>query len=427
MDTDSALSAAIAHHRRGDAAEAEEICREILQSDPDDVRALRFLAMLSSRRGDAERAIGLFRRAIVRAPEDPDLHLQLGRALSASGLEEEAEESCRQAIAIDPGRPDAHADLGVMRQRAGDLPGAIAGYREALRLDSSRPLVHYNLATALRRQGDIATAIEHAARVVNQLPGAPAPRILLAELRLEAGEVDAALTDCERCLKHEARNRRAIALQAVALARLGDHESSRALFDLDRLVRFRRVDPPSPYPDAAAFDAALAESIPHSGDTPGGAGGPGSSLVARSGEFLRGAGGAPGALAARFAEAAKWYFDRRPRDVRHRFLRWRPRDFHVEGDALRLPGGDRTESEVRERGWLSGLYAFASVDGPGDRPEVELGVPPARHRGETRFERRAIVLEQGRLVLFPSYLYHSLRSPESADAHFVITLDAVPD
>ena len=79
MDTDGALSAAIAHHRRGDAAEAEEICREILQSDPADVRALRFLAMLSSQRGDAGSAIGLFRRAIDRAPEDPDLHLQLGR------------------------------------------------------------------------------------------------------------------------------------------------------------------------------------------------------------------------------------------------------------------------------------------------------------------------------------------------------------
>lgn len=427
MDSTGALSAAIAHHRRGETAEAEEICREILRSDPADVRALRFLGMLSSQRGDVGRATELFRRAIEHAPEDPDLHLQLGRALSASGREEEAEQSCRRAVAIDPGRPDAHADLAVMRQRAGDLPGAIAGYREALRLDSSRPLFHYNLATALRRQGDVATAIDHAARVANHLPGAPAPRILLAELRLEAGDVDAALADCERCLKHEARNRRAIALQAVALARLGDHEGSRALLDLGRLVRFRRVDPPAPYPEVAAFDVALADSLPRPDETPGDGGSAGSSLVARSGEILRGAGGAPGALAARFAEAAKWYFDHRPRDVRHRFLRWRPREFHVEGDALRLPGGARTASDVRERGWLSGLYACAPPDASGECPEVELGVPPARLRGETRFERRAIALEPGRLLLFPSYLFHSLRSPEAAGTHRVITLDAVPE
>lgn len=427
MDTDGALSVAIAHHRRGETAEAEEVCREVLRSDPADVRALRFLGMLSSQRGETGRAIDLFRRAIEHAPEDPDLHLQLGRALSASGLEEEAEESCRRAVAIDPGRPDAHADLAVIRQRAGDLPEAIAGYREALRLDSSRPLVHYNLAIALRRQGDIATAIEHAARVVHHLPGAPAPGILLAELRLEADDVDAALSDCERCLKHEARNRRAIALQAVALARLGDNEGSRALLDLGRLVRFRRVDPPAPYPDVTAFDAALADSLPQPGEPPGDGGAADSSLVVRSSEILRGSGGAPGALAARFAEAAKWYFDHRPRDVRHRFLRWRPREFHVEGDALRLPGGARTASDVRERGWLSGLYALASAEGSGECPEVELGVPPARLRGETRFERRAIALEPGRLILFPSYLFHSLRSPEAAGAHRVITLDTVPE
>ena len=427
MDTAGAFSAVIAHHRRGETAEAEEVCREILRSDPADVRALRFLGMLSSQRGDTERAIELLRRAIDHAPEDPDLHLQLGRALSASGLEKEAEESCRKAIAIDPGRPDAHADLAVLRQRTGDLPGAVAGYREALRLDSSRPLVHYNLAIALRRQGDVATAIEHAARVAKHLPGAPAPRILLAELRLETGDVDAGLADCESCLKHEARNRRAIALQAVALARLGDHEGSRALLDLGRLIRFRRVEPPAPYPDVAAFDAALAESLPQPGETPGNGGSPGSSPVTRSGEILRGAGGAPGALAAHFAEAAKWYFDHRPRDVRHRFLRWRPRDFHVEGDALRLPGGARTASDVRERGWLSGLYALASGKGSGECPEVELGVPPARLRGETRFERRAIALEPGRLLLFPSYLFHSLRAPEAAGVHRVITLDAVPE
>ena len=427
MDTDGALSAAIEHHRRGEVAEAEAICREILNRDPHEVRALRLLAMLASRRGDAGQAVELFRRAVDRAPEDPDLHLQLGRALSASEREEEAEESCRKAIAIDPGRPDAHADLGVMRQRAGDLPGAIAGYREALRLDPSRPLVHYNLATALRRTGDIETAIEHAARVSQHLPGAPAPRILLAELRLQSGDVVAALADCKHCLKYEARNRRAMALQAVALARLGDHEGSRELLDLDRLVRLRSIDPPAPYPDTTAFDAALAESLPHPGAAPKGTSGPGASLAARSGECLRGVAGAPGALAARFAEAAGWYFDHRPRDVRHRFLRWRPRDFHVEGDALHLPGGARTESEVRERGWLSGLYAVAPPDGPRAGAEVELGVPPRRHRGATQFDRRVITLEPGRLILFPSYLYHSIRSPEAAPVQFVITLDAVPD
>ena len=272
-----------------------------------------------------------------------------------------------------------------MRQRAGDLPGAIAGYREALRLDPSRPLVHYNLATALRRTGDIETAIEHAARVSQHLPGAPAPRILLAELRLQSGDVDAALADCKHCLKYEARNRRAMALQAVALARLGDHEGSRELFDLDRLVRLRSIDPPAPYPDTTAFDAALAESLPHPGAAPPGAGGPGASLArAKRRVPARRRRRAPARSPRAAPKRPGGTSTTGPATCVTAFSGGGPRDFHVEGDALRLPGGARTESEVRERGWLSGLYAVAPPDGPCARAEVELGVPPPAATGERR-------------------------------------------
>ena len=252
--------------------------------------------------------------------------------------------------------------------------------------------------------------------------------MLLAELRLETGDAEGALRDCERCLRHEARNRRAMALEAVALARLGHHEASRALIDLDRLVRLRRVDPPPPYPDVAGFDTALAQALAEGAETPGApAAGPDPRSPRRSDECLRGAGGAPGALAARFAGAAKWYLDHRPRDLRHRFLKWRPRDFHVEGDALHLPGGGRSEPEIRERGWVSGLYAIAPARDASACPVVEVGAPPSRHRGETPFGRREIVLEEGRLVLFPSYLFHSLRAPEGVERWIVVTFDMVPD
>ena len=427
MDTDGALAAALAHHRRGNPARAEELCREIVGVDPGHAGALHLLGILLCGRGEIEPAIDLYRRAIARAPGDATLRVQLGKALSDSGRETEAEESYREAIAIDPAHPKAHANLGVLRQRAGDLPGAVASYREALRLDGSPPLVHYNLATALRRQGHLRSAIEHVRRVAGQLPAAPAPRMLLADMRLESGDVEGALEDCRLCLRHEARSRRAIALEAIALARLGDHAASRALLDLDRLVRLRPVDPPHPYPNGADFDAALARAFAHRMEAAGPEAASPAPRPMRSGELFRGAGGAPGALAARFAESATWYLDRRPRAPRHRFLKWRPRDFHVEGDALLLADGQRTEADIREKGWVSGLYAVSTLRNAEPRPRVELGAPPPRLGGEGRFEGREVSLEAGRLVLFPSYLFHALRVPEGSERHFVVTFDMVPD
>lgn len=427
MDTDGALAAALAHHRRGNPARAEELCREIMGAEPGRADALHLLGILLCGRGEIEPAIDLYRRAIAHAPHDATLRVHLGKALSDSGRETEAEESYRKAIAIDPAHPEAHADLGVLRQRTGDLPGAVASYREALRLDISSPLPHYNLATALRSQGNLTKAIEHAGKVAEQVPDAPAPRLLLADLRLEAGDAEGALEDCRLCLRHEARNRRAIALEAIALARLGDHAATRALLDLDRLVRSRRVDPPHVYPDGAGFDAALARIFAHRMGATGSEAAPAALRPVRSGELLRGAGGVPGALAARFAEGVTWYLDRRPRDSRHRFLKWHPRDFHVEGDALLLAGGQRSEADIRERGWVSGLYAAATVRNAEPRPRVELGAPPPRLRGERPFEGREVSLEAGRLVLFPSYLFHSLWAPEGSERHFVVTFDMVPD
>ena len=429
MDTAGILSAAIAHHRRGETAEAELLYREILSAEPDHVQALHFLGLAAGQRGDLERAIALYRRAAVHGTGGGMLHVNLGKALAGTGRDREAEESYRQAIATDPARAEAHADLGVLRQRAGDLPGAVACYREALRLDASPSLLRYHLATALRRLGSLEEAIEHAGQVVREVPGAPAPTLLLAELRLEAGEAGVALQDCERCLKHEARNRRAIALQAIALARIGEHRQSRSLLDLDRLVRLRQMDPPAPYPDVAALDAALLRAVPEqagdNADAPGADTGP--PRPTRSAECLRGAGGVPGALAARLAEAVRWYLEHRPRDLRHPFLKWRPRAFHVAGHALHLPGAARLEPEIRERGWVSGLYAVAPDPGASSPAVVEVGVPPPRYAGGVRFERREIALRRGRLVLFPSYLFHAVRAADPPERQVVIAFDAVPD
>lgn len=424
MESDAALAAAIAHQRRGDPDRAEELCREIVDAEPDHAGALHLLGILRSRRGDQDRAIALFRRAIAQAPDDATLRVHLGKALSESGRETEAGESYRAAIAIDSRRADAHADLGVLRQREGDLPGAVESYREAIRLGTSAPLVHFNFATALRQQGELAEAIALAERAANRMPAQPAPRILLAELRLQTGDAEGALEECRHCLRHEARNRHAMALEALALARIGDHEASRALLDLERLVRLRRMEAPPPYREVKDFDADLARALTDIGN---GTASSDRSHPTRSHELFRGAGGAPGALAARFAEAAKWYLDHRPHDDRHRFLRWRPRDFHVEGDVLCLPGGACSETEIRERGWVSGVYAVTPGGASCEPPVVELGAPPPRHRGSSRFAERRIALDPGRLVLFPSYLFHSLRSPEEAERQNVVSLDMVPD
>ena len=299
MGNDIALSVAIANLRRGDVAGAEENCRGVLRADPGNVRALHFFVVLSSPCSDLGRATDLFRRAFSRAPNDTEIRVRLAKTLSDSGRAPEAEESGRQALAMQSGQPDAHADFGVMRRRACDLPGAVASYREALHLKPSCPLVRYNVVASLRPQVEIAEAIGHAARAANQLPDATASRILMTELRLKSRGVDAALADRERWPNHEACHRRAIVLQAAALPRIGKHESSRAILDLDRMLRLRRIDPPAHTRMRLLSTPLLPGRFRKRKRPRESTAGLDSSRPARSREVLCGAGGVPEAAEAR--------------------------------------------------------------------------------------------------------------------------------
>ena len=475
MDAAGKLSAAFTHYRRDEVEAAERLCREILDAEPGHLRALHLLGLVASRRGDFERAAELHRRAAARDPGDPLPRVRLGRALAASGRGAAAEESYREAIAVDPGCVAAHAELGLLRERAGDPAGALSAYGEALRLDAGLPRVRRHFAAALGRLGRLDEALAQAERAANEAPGLPESRLLLAELRLRRGDAEGAIEDCERCLKQEPRNRRALAFQAVALARGGDWAGSRSLLDLDRLVRLRRLPPPDPYRRVEEFNAALLRALPPSVTSPlpaaraappdSGGGrpaddaarlppsaatlppagadlahpaagvlppAPGAALAtpdampsSAGGELLLGARGTLGALAARLAEAVDWYFDRRPRDPQHPFLSWRPRAFHVRGEALRPPAVAEVEPRIRERGWVSGIYCLRPRSGGGAL--LEAGAPPPCYAGELRFARRRIALSEGDLVLFPSYFFTAPGAAEGSEPPLVIAFDAVPE
>ena len=446
MSATDQLSAAIAHHRRGEADEVERLCLEILSTEPEHPRALQLLGLAASRRGDFEGAADLHRRAAAGDPGDAIARVHVGRALTASGRATAAEQSYREAIAIDPGCTAAHAELGLLRERAGDLAGALAAYGEALRLEAGLPRVRHHLAATLGRLGRLDEAIAHAERAARDAPDLAAPRMLLAGLRLRSGDAEQAIEDCERCLRHEPRNRRAIAFKAIALARCGDYAGSRTLLDLDRLVRLRRMLPPDPWREIEEFNAALRDALPASAtgllpaadaDVPTAeaaspaAGGEfmntDAGRPAAGDELLHGAGGAFGALAAGLAEAVHWYLDHRPRDLRHPFLKWRPRTFHVSGEALRRPAGERIERDLREQGWVSGLYCLGSGSGESVAVLSEVGAPPPCYTGDLPFARRRIALGEGDLVLFPSYFFTALQAAEGPEPSLVIAFDAVPE
>src|SRR5437868_3760007 len=97
------FGAALAHQRRGSAAEAERVCREILSVDPGHAPTLHLLGLIEHQRGRSEDAIEHLRRAIERNGRDPAFHHNLGNILRARDRAAEAIACYERALTLAPG------------------------------------------------------------------------------------------------------------------------------------------------------------------------------------------------------------------------------------------------------------------------------------------------------------------------------------
>src|SRR5438105_3368848 len=108
----SRLDAAIARHEARDLDAAEQLYREILQADPNQVEALSLLGLILQDRGQLEEAIALLSRAIEIDPGFPEAHANLARGLSFRGDAEAAADAARRATELDPDLGEGWLQLG---------------------------------------------------------------------------------------------------------------------------------------------------------------------------------------------------------------------------------------------------------------------------------------------------------------------------
>lgn len=85
-----------------------------VQANPEDLDALRQLAMLFMRMGAWERAMGLWDTLLAKAPQDLEALNQKGVCLFQLGRHAEAAEVFSRMLAVDGGNAHAHYNLGVL-------------------------------------------------------------------------------------------------------------------------------------------------------------------------------------------------------------------------------------------------------------------------------------------------------------------------
>jgi predicted Zn-dependent protease len=443
-------------------AEAEAAYHQALRRDARHPLALHNLGAMLSRLERAEEALVMLERAQGAGAPTFELQCNRGRALSQLRRLEEAEAAFAVAVAQNPLHIDAQVNLARLRYMIGD-----ADFARALRASAAAHPGHIalqvSLASVLKNAGQLERAEDQLRAALQARGDVPELRGVLAQILLEAGRLheagleaaaaaaarpeDSAIIDTqvlvllsrglpEAALPFIAVQRRRepmvqswIAYEATA-ARLLGRESYRELYDFERLVQTYELEPPPGWPSIGALNAALLaslqarhrlavqpldQSLRHGSQTT-------RNLLAEPDAAIQ-------AVLAAFDDPIREYQRRLGRAASHPLSARNTSGAQIFGAwSVQLHQAGFHVNHLHPEGWISSAYY---VDVPPEVQDTEAKSGWLKF-GEPRFPVPGAVPERfvqpaaGRLVLFPSYMWHGTNPIRGTQTRTSIAFDVVP-
>lgn len=423
--------------------------------------AIHTLLGLAQRRQrhDAE-ALQNYDLAYGLNPSQPELEIHRAEALQNLKRYEDAIAAYRRALNREPRNPNAHRCYNDLLYRLARTDDYLKSYDRAPRtaellLGKGHFLNHEKrfadaydaFCEALMREpghaGAVLGAVESLRGLNRYDDAAAALDILLqsgadhaqilsraAEVALLRHEPDKAAALCERGLDTAPYDQSCLMGLSLAWRMMGD-ERDEALSRYDRYIRAFDLKPPEGFSSMADFNAELSTYLDRL--HPGTRGYPHQSLRGgtQTPDHIFGAGHELiDRLERRISEAVQDYIAGLEGDAAHPFVSRRARAFQYRGSwSSRLGAQGFHVNHIHPQGWISSCYYVSVPDVTKDtrhrRGWIKFG-EPALDVDLANPIRLVIQPVPGRLVLFPSYMWHGT-VPIADDAiRTTIAFDVVP-
>ena len=448
-------------------SEAEKILQPLSGKieAPDLLAALEHnLGMARAGQSDLTGALVHYEKALAHAPHYFAAEHSRADALNALGREQEAVEAFRRAIALNPQDFGAHRDLNQLLYRLKRDDEFLKSYDEAAQKAPDVVQLPIAKASFLLNQDRPEEAREIFERIVARTPNsvealnglgvanlklkrfdasiaayekalALAPGIStlvtgLAATLLSAGDAKKAAMMAEHALGASPTDQAALAILGSAWRMAGD-EREFSLNGYEKFIRAYDLEPPAGYSDMGAFNRDLNayldtlhpdvreyidQSLRNGTQT--------------LGNIFEGKHDLVDRLKARIAEAVDRYIRDMATDAKHPLLSRRTDSFKFAGSwSSRLRDCGFHTNHFHPEGWISSAYYVALPETVADADSRSGWIK----FGESGYEqgigdpvRRAVQPQPGRLVLFPSYMWHGTVPFRSAKTRTTIAFDVVP-
>lgn len=415
-------------------------------------------ALLGDMRRNVE-AEAAVRRAFAKGGDAPETWLVLARALTGQEKYEDGEQAYRQAVARRPAYAEALRELAqLIWMQTADAARALAPVREALDRAAGDSGLRGLLALLMEYTGsasrevwsalveggardpaiDLAAAnaalsfdrdlaLDHALAAVAGAPGHPVVALKLAEIRLARGELDhvaALLAGTVRA----ADDQNWLSLQAT-YERLSGAPDEPVLNDYDAFVQGGIIDTPEGWSDLTVYLSDLAAALRRLHTF----------RAHPVGQSLRHGTQTQVDLKSSYDPAIRAFFIAIDRPIKRYMARLGVGDdplrrrntgaYRIAGCwSVQLAPNGYHAPHVHPQGWLSSACYIdlpAAVDAGGREGWIGFGAPPfacATPTPPEHFEKP----EPGKLVLFPSYMWHGTVPFGGDQPRLTIAFDLVP-
>ncbi len=373
----------------GRAVEAVPVLERAVALTPQDAGARNNLGVALARSGNDEAALQHYAAALSLRPGFHEARLNRADALRRLDCAGDALADARAVLAADPAHQRAANVAGMVSEALGDDEGAIAAWQAALERGTSHP-VGVNLMRLLLKRGRAEEVPPVARRLLDAQPGSTTP----------------------------------LAYLAAALDRMGDADALARLGADDRFVKMIDIAPPAGFASLAAFNAALESELraePSLMFEPEG-------LVTRGGrqsdDLADVRTPALAALAQIACEALADHAATLADDDARDFLAARPAEWSLTLWGTLLGPGGAVQPHIHAPNWLSGVYYPSDMPGIEDEGAFAIGLLPEELGGGGT--ARIVRPRAGRMILFPSFLWHGTLPFGGSEERISLAFDMVP-
>lgn len=375
-------------------------------------------------------AIDAYRAALERDPLNLETHRNLNALLWQQERLEDYLNSYRRALARNPDAQALRIAYATSLNQQGEHDAAAQVLEEGMYRASGTSEMKSQLAYTREMQNRWRDALALHESAVNTPGSTPNHRVSYARALLAAGRPDEALVQAQAGAALTPLNQRALAYLGLCWRLLGD-ERDQVLNDYEQLVRAYELPVPSGFSNTAEFNARLREVLdplhvalrhPAEQTLRGGSQTSGNLFDERDAEIAL--------LVDSLRECIADYISAFPINHEHPLFSRRGEQFDFSASwSVRLGRCGYHTMHTHPLGWISSAYYVQVPDEIVGTDEHGGGLKfgePDIDIGEAGEARRLIQPATGRLVLFPSYMWHGTVPFESDDPRMTVAFDVVP-